>query len=119
MVFSAKDDHPYWYARILGIFHARVRHRGGEPAKKDFLWVRWYGHVPGHRAGWKARRLPLLGFLEDGSPDAYGFLDPDEVIRGVHLIPAFNFSHFGDMIPPTKLIFARKYKDWIYYYVNM
>src|SRR5437762_13860141 len=32
MVFShedeAEDDHPYWYARITGVFHAEVRHTG-------------------------------------------------------------------------------------------
>ncbi|KIO07637.1 hypothetical protein M404DRAFT_135663, partial [Pisolithus tinctorius Marx 270] len=39
--------HPYWYARIIGIFHTTVRYCGMDsmntsPQHIDFLWVRWY-----------------------------------------------------------------------------
>jgi len=41
------DAHPYWYARVIGIYHARVRHIGplsksSEPQRLEFLRVRWY-----------------------------------------------------------------------------
>ncbi|KAG2337753.1 hypothetical protein BDR05DRAFT_952398 [Suillus weaverae] len=34
-------------------------------------------------------RLPKVAFVEETDQDAFGFLDPGQVIRGVHLIPAF------------------------------
>jgi hypothetical protein len=49
MVLAHEDDenvaqHPYWYARVLGIFHVNVRFDGqSEPKKTEFLWVHWYG----------------------------------------------------------------------------
>ncbi|KAI9567280.1 hypothetical protein HD554DRAFT_2024047, partial [Boletus coccyginus] len=30
-----------------------------------------------------------IGFLPEDDPDTIGFLDPDIVIQGVHLIPSF------------------------------
>ncbi|KAF7335684.1 GLOBIN domain-containing protein [Mycena venus] len=55
--------HPYWYGRIIGIFHASVRHVG--PLSKnrtkvhwmEFLWVRWFGRDLSHPGGWKYKRL--------------------------------------------------------------
>ncbi len=44
------NSHPYWYAQIVGIFHAYVQHVGpssknnlNEPQRVEFLWVRWFG----------------------------------------------------------------------------
>ena len=54
------NGHPYWYARVIGIFHAMVRRSGfgNEWEKRDFLWVRWYGLETSHQFGFKAKRLP-------------------------------------------------------------
>jgi hypothetical protein len=97
MVLAHEEDaswHPYWYARVLGIFHMMVEHVGPnsrrtESKQMDFLLVRWFGRHPGVASGWAAKRLPRVGFLSAGDSGAFGFLDPQEVIRGVHLIPAF------------------------------
>ncbi|PCH41840.1 hypothetical protein WOLCODRAFT_86181, partial [Wolfiporia cocos MD-104 SS10] len=55
MVLAHEDDqdhnantHPYWYARVIGIFHVMVEHTGiystsKRPCRMDFLWVRWFG----------------------------------------------------------------------------
>ncbi|KAJ6523907.1 hypothetical protein DFH09DRAFT_1372332 [Mycena vulgaris] len=56
--------------------------------------------------------------MPDSEPDAYGFVDPDEVIRGSHLIPVFAHGP-TDPLPYTSL--ARKgdkFDDWRYHYVN-
>ena len=42
------DPHPYWYARVLGIYHAEVRHDHPNAVSSDvqvleFLWVHWLG----------------------------------------------------------------------------
>ena len=83
----------------------------------EFLWVRWFGRELSHRAGWKAKRLHHVGFDEQ---DQFGFLDPNDVIRGVHLIPAFEHGQISDKLGPS---IARQPdendKDWAYYYVNM
>lgn len=34
-----ESSHPYWYARVIGIFHATVALIGGEWQDIDFLWV--------------------------------------------------------------------------------
>lgn len=91
MVLSPKnedendDPHPYWYTRVLGIYHANVRHIGAmsksyEPMQMDFLFVRWFGRDPEPRAGWKAKRLIRLGFVPGNDGSAFGFLDPSQVI---------------------------------------
>ena len=122
------EDHPYWYARVIGVFHAIVSHpQLSEPTHMDFIWVRWYGLDPDSRYkhGWKPRRLPRIGFIEDtdsiANAPAFGFLDPAMIIRGVHLIPAFKDGRTSDLLDNSSL--ARLPEegdyDWNFFYVNM
>ncbi|KAF8228433.1 hypothetical protein L208DRAFT_1291363, partial [Tricholoma matsutake] len=97
MVLSTEtgpDAHPYWYARVLGVFHAKVMHSGPKSRNHsvqymEFLWVRWYGIQPGYHWGLKGARLPKIGFIPDTNDGAFGFIDPSLVIRGCHLVPCF------------------------------
>jgi hypothetical protein len=129
MVHSREDNlqaHPYWYARVLGVFHARVLHTGPAATNRsvqnlEFLWVRWFGRAPEHRSGPIFARLPKIGFMEDIDELAFGFLDPSLVIRGCHLIPAFSDGKTIDLLrtihtvarPPCEM------DDWVNFYVNM
>lgn len=86
----------------------------------DVLFVRWFRR-DGSPAGFSAKRLQHLEFFDKDSLDeAFGFLDPDSVIRGVHIIPAFAYSRTDTLLGPS---FVRKEEeldtDWRYYYVNM
>jgi hypothetical protein len=129
MVLSREDGanaHPYWYARVLGIFHARVLHTGPQAANRalqhmEFLWVRWFGTEPDYQAGLKVARLPKIGFLPDSDPDAFGFLDPSLVIRGCHLIPAFANGRTSELLKATRTLGRPldEIDDWTNYYVNM
>jgi hypothetical protein len=119
------SSHPYWYGRIVGIFHALIRHVGPrskstEIQRVDFLWVRWFGRDLSHKGGWQARRLHRLGFIHGEESDAFSFLDPDEIIRGAHLIPAFAHGVTDELLGPS---IARQDdegdKDWRYFYVGM
>jgi len=88
------DTHPFWYAAVLGIFHAEVQHTGRlssdlRPKIIEFLWVRWLGPVHGHYSGRQQAKLPKLSFFPDDDEFAFGFLDPSLILRGCHLIPAF------------------------------
>ncbi|KAF7293417.1 hypothetical protein MIND_01118900 [Mycena indigotica] len=100
------DPHPYWYGEILGIFHAHVL-LADHPAKAkriEFLWC-----------------LPRLHYMSHEDPNAFGFLDPQDVVRGTHLIPAFCHGETTDYLP-TKSVArheSRKDLDWRYYYVNL
>jgi hypothetical protein len=123
---TGPNAHPFWYARVLGVFHAQVYHIG--PSAKncsiqrlEFLWVRWFGMVPGCRYGPSIARLPKVGFMHSADESAFGFLDPSLVIRGCHLIPAFVDGRTSKLLSsPTSI--ARpigETDDWAAFYVMM
>lgn len=99
MLLSDQDveNHPYRYARVLGIFHANIMYTG--PGSNDFLsrrmeflWVRWFEllHDRTTAKGWEQRVLDTVRFLPMADEDAFGFVDPADVLRGCHLIPSFH-----------------------------
>ena len=123
--------YPFWYACVLGIFHADVQHTGlnrdnGRDfhfKKLEFLWVRWLGVVPDYACGRKQAKLPKIGFVPDSDEFAFGFLDPSLVIRGCHLIPAFADSRTSALLQTRGPTEARQMlgidDDWASYYVGM
>ncbi|KAI0059027.1 hypothetical protein BV25DRAFT_1918740 [Artomyces pyxidatus] len=132
MVLSHEDEgpsgdpaHPYWYARVQKVCHAYVLHRGArskstEYHRMDFLWVRWYGLDTETPGGWAAKRPHGVAFIPDDDPGAFGFLDPAHIIRGVHLIPAFDRGTTTERLGPS--LARRKEEgdeDYELYYVNM
>ncbi|KAG2739784.1 hypothetical protein P692DRAFT_201872909 [Suillus brevipes Sb2] len=126
MVLSGetRPTHPYWYARVLGIFHMETWiNDGGQPVKQhlEALWVRWLAPLRNHKSGTKHARLPKVAFVEESDADAFGFLDPGQVIRGVHLIPAFVSGRGVSSLRHGKS-FARpegELDDWEVYCVGM
>jgi hypothetical protein len=129
MVLSHEDEetdpHPYWYARVVGIFHVFIQHidpttHFGKSQRMDVLWVRWFGRNLGLKSGWAAKRLHQVGFLDSSNSDALGFLDPQEVIRTVHLIPSFAHGQTSVLLGPSDIRQpCEEDGDWVYYYVNM
>lgn len=120
MVYAHDEDagpsHPFWYARVLMIFSAQVSTPDyPHGLEMRFFWVRWFGRDLSTAGGWKSRRLDRIGFLEDRD-EQFGFLDPDDVIRAVHLIPAFAHGRTKDLLRRSK--FRSDQGDWQYYYVN-
>jgi hypothetical protein len=124
---TGPSNHPFWYARVLGVFHAKVLTLNGPagnrpPKHMEFLWVRWYGLIEGHLSGHEHARLPMLSFLPDTDALAFGFLDPAQIIRGCHIIPAFRHGHTADLLKFKGQSAARspgEHKDWTNYYANM
>jgi len=111
-----EPQHPYLYAKVLAIFHANVICTGTavtqEAQRMNFLWVRWYTYHPNTNPN----RLPRLSFppLEEG---ATGFVDPADVLRGCHIVPAFSQGKCSpDGTHTSKL--AKDGDDWNAYYVN-
>ncbi|KAF9474973.1 hypothetical protein BDN70DRAFT_814828 [Pholiota conissans] len=124
---SDPSAHPFWYAQVLGVFHADVQHTGPNSTNMawksmDFLWVRWLGMEPGRSFGRKEAKLPKLGFVPETDDYAFGFLDPGLVLRGCHLIPAFNDGRTSDLLltqSPTEARAVGEIDDWVNYYVGI
>ena len=120
--------HPYWYGRVLGIFHAEVRHVGprskteGRPQRMEFLWVRWFGRDMTRPGGWKYKRPHRIGFLDATDPDsgAFGFVDPAAIIRAAHIIPAFHYGRTKELLGRSvaRHFDAEDDEDYAFYYVN-
>ncbi|KJA19627.1 hypothetical protein HYPSUDRAFT_143405, partial [Hypholoma sublateritium FD-334 SS-4] len=127
MVLSHTDeDHPFEYGRIISIFHVDVVIKTEEagvsltPVSKEVLWVRWYKRDSSYEAGFKRKRLHRLQFLPCDDTASFGFLDPDEVIRAVHLIPVFRYGKTNNFLPEASLGRAPgELSDWKYFYVNI
>jgi hypothetical protein len=122
----ARDEttgHPFAYARILGICHAEVIHNvpgaSKVPVNIQFLWVRWFRYDTCWKSGFKHKRLHRLEFLPASDPGTFGFLDPDEVIRGSHIIPAFAHKRTSELLGESIARNADESSDWRYYYVAM
>ncbi|KAG2361171.1 hypothetical protein BDR07DRAFT_1486259 [Suillus spraguei] len=96
-------NHPYWYARILGIYHMETwLNVGGQPAKRhlEVLWVT---------------------FVKESDPNAFGFLNPSQVIRGAHLIPTFASGHGTSSLHYGKLLACsvEELDDWEELYMGI
>ena len=116
--------HPYWYARVLGIFHINVIHSGpnlksSDPNHINFLFVRWFGRDSNYATGWDARRLPRVGFLPPDMPGSFGLLDPVEVIWGIHMIPMFAHGHVDELGKSIARRPQDEDEDWRYFYIGM
>jgi hypothetical protein len=127
MVLSGEStpSHPYWYARVMGIYHLDTwLQAGGEQTEKqhlEVLHVRWLAPLISHRSGMQHARLPKVAFVEESDYDAFGFLDPGQVIRGSHLIPAFASVRGEGSLRRGKSL-ARPHgelDDWEMFYVGM
>ncbi|KZV98671.1 hypothetical protein EXIGLDRAFT_606761 [Exidia glandulosa HHB12029] len=112
--------HPFWYARVLGVFHTHVTHPilASRPKRIDMLWVRWFGMDPDYFGGWVHRRLDRIGFVPAQDPDAFGFLDPAKVLRACHLMPAFAHGRTKDLLAWSSARDDNVEGDWVNYYVG-
>jgi len=125
MLLSATGDnltaHPYRYARVLGIYHVNLIYN--EPTvqryqvrRMEFLWVRYFEliHDVPVKRGWFIARLDELRFHPIDHSDAFGFVDPGQVLRGCHIIPRF----FSGECSTGVISFVQKPPDWGRYYAN-
>ncbi|KAG5637871.1 hypothetical protein H0H81_002834 [Sphagnurus paluster] len=110
-------DHPFWYGRVIGIFHVDFIHdipgTRQIPISKQVLWMRWFQYDKSYRAGFQRRRLHRIHFIPSHDPSAFGFLDPDEVVRGSHLIPAFHHGPTDEYLKGTSVTCEEdELNDW-------
>jgi hypothetical protein len=63
--------------------------------------------------------LHEIGFLLADNQDAFGFLDPTQVIQGIHLIPHFAGGHTSVLLGPSIIRNPSEgHEDWVNYYIN-
>jgi hypothetical protein len=125
MVLAENDDsdHPFLYARVIGIFHVNIIYTEGTPVdyrprRLEFLWLRWFESDSSSPTGsWTSSKLDRLRFPPMAHEDAFGFLDPADVMRGCHIIPAFaTKTRYADGKGLSRC--AGDSGDWKSYYVN-
>ncbi|KAG8939805.1 hypothetical protein FRC03_006029 [Tulasnella sp. 419] len=117
---DTSKTHPFWYARVLGIFHVFASMEGSQAGglamkRVDFLWVRWLSLDPRWKGGFKQQQLDRVNFIVNG-PAAFGFIDPSDVIRACHLIPDFSSGKTTDLLGPSSV--REDDGDFKYYFVN-
>jgi hypothetical protein len=118
---SEPGSHQFWYARVIGIYHANISYKGRRPKRMDFLWVRWLGRAFDAPGGWGTCRLDQVSYFPDSElTHAFDFVDPIDVIRAAHLIPRFIGDRTAQYLEPTCSIASddRSLGDWKNYYVN-
>ncbi|OBZ65084.1 hypothetical protein A0H81_14943 [Grifola frondosa] len=114
--------HPFWYARVLGIFHVDVVYTGSgmldfRSRRMDFLWVRWFQVIDDVTINWSGLKMDLLRFVPMYDEDAFGFIDPADILRGCHIIPAYTHGQMhADGIGLSSI--AQDASDAQKYYVN-
>ena len=98
---QADSRHPYLYARVLSIFHVDALLTASKGQRIATSWrtmqvcfVRWFEvDLPNI----KPRRLiPLRWAKENEEP--FGFVAPDDVLRGCHLIPSAAYGRSDDAL---------------------
>ena len=131
---DSESEHPYCYARVISLFHADVAYAlPGSTCqifkRVDIVWSRFFQIDLSYSFGFAAKRLPRLRFFHHSDTEAFGFLDPELIIRSAHLIPAFAHGKTDEYIPqslgrpPSSSLYGNDNgdndEDYKYHYVNM
>ncbi|KIJ11320.1 hypothetical protein PAXINDRAFT_15787 [Paxillus involutus ATCC 200175] len=114
-------SHRFCYAHILGIFHANIIYTGPESRdyqaqRLEFLWVHWFELVD-QAARWENGRLDTIKFVPMHDPDAFRFINPADILRASHVIPAL-MSGRACSDGVTISINTHDGDDWNCYYIN-
>ncbi|KAG8911394.1 hypothetical protein FRC00_006579 [Tulasnella sp. 408] len=63
------------------------------------------GADPDSRSGLNAKCLERVGYVPDvNGPGAFGFIDPADVIRASHLVPAFHHGTRSDLLSSSQSV---------------
>jgi hypothetical protein len=93
MLSNGSSRHPYYYARVLGIYHVSVQLNNAQSCnhelhQAEFLWVHWYDIDEKAHIGFKAKHQFRVKFWTGSH--TFGFVNPANVLHTAHLIPNFS-----------------------------
>jgi len=116
------DSHYFLYAQVLSAHHANVIYTGPrmwdhDAHSFDFSWVRWYEIDDPRSSGWNNSTLDLVHFPPIQKVDPFGFVDPDDVLWGCYIIPAFAKGKCREAQHNVSRC-AKDSKDYMLYYVG-
>lgn len=121
---NGEDDgsHMFQYGRVLRIYHANIIYNGPgmidhRARRVEFLWVRWYDHLE-PLGSWDLKKLDCLSFPPISRQGAFGFIDPADIIRSSHIIPAFAHGIREDEGLGLVASLSRRSEDYNMYYIN-
>ncbi|KAK0492585.1 hypothetical protein EDD18DRAFT_1108960 [Armillaria luteobubalina] len=86
---EAETTHPYSYGSFM-LTSATMTHM-----------VTVTMRIDSHRSGFAAKRPHHVGFVDGRDPGAFGFLDPDDIIWAVHLLPVYRLGQTAEFLPPS------------------
>lgn len=113
-------SHPFIYARVLGIYHVNIVYTGPgminyEAMCFDFLWIRWFELYDSSKV--MEKNLDRLRFPPMAAEHSFGFVDPQLVLCGCHLLPVFSCGkQHEDGIGLSWL--SKDGSEWKSYFVN-
>jgi hypothetical protein len=119
--------HSFWYARVMRVFHANVlpfNIRGKailpKETRMDFLWVHWFASDPqtGNQDGFLRKQLDRVTLLNKDDSHAFGFVDPAQIVRGCHMIPAFTQIPTEKVLNRAALLHSLEDDDISSFYVS-
>jgi len=115
--------HKFQYAQVLGIYHVNFIYN--EPTTHqyqthwmDFLWVRYFEVIQPNVSGWSTSLLDQLQFHLLDSANAFGFVDPAQVLQECHIIPKFSLRKWSRDNIVVVSVQANSAQDWVRYYTN-
>ncbi len=147
MLAPPGSDHPYLYARVVSIFHVNAYRLDPDCADipeselLHILWVRWFDldtTLPGGFNHFRPHRLKPAPI----EAEPFGFVSPEQVLRGIHIAPAERFGRSEQPSLPYRLLSTEsrcdsdtsdarndtddsmadrepRKDDWNYYYIGM
>jgi hypothetical protein len=124
---QSKVPFPFIYGHVLGIYHVNVVYNGPgmldyQPRRIEFLWIRWYEPVESAPLPWRKMKLDRIRFPPVDSDDAFGFLDPSDVVRTCHVIPRLTSGKASERdsrkVCHKQSKIAKSVSDYNMYYVN-
>ena len=114
--------HRFLYARVLGVYHSNMIYSGPgirdyKAYSFDFLFVRWFEVINHASSGWASSTLNMIRFVPMHESDSFGFVDPRDVLRECHILPAFaKGKKHADGVGISR--FAKDGKDYKQYYIS-
>ena len=78
--------------------------------------MQWFGEEPGWLCDGHHLQLNKVGYVSEEDPEAFGFLDPSEVLCACHLILGFVEGKTTSLLGPS-IAQDGKNGNWVNYYV--